>query len=72
MKANIETIGTGVFGTLLVSGTEAVNEVVAIGPEDISTLGQLLIQLAIGIVTIWKLIKKPKNKDVNTTGSEIA
>lgn len=64
MKANIETIGTGVFGTLLVSGAESVS---SIGPEELSTIGQLLIQLAIGIATIWKLIKKPKNKDGDGT-----
>ena len=69
MKENVETIGTGVIGTVLVQGAEAVQN---IGPEEISTLGQLLIQLAIGIATIWKIIKKPKNKNGNTDGHEVA
>jgi len=72
MKEQIGTIGTGVFGTLLVSGAEVVKEVAVIGPDEISTIGQLIIQLAIGIATIWKLIKKPKNKNGNTTGNENA
>jgi hypothetical protein len=69
MKENVATIGTGVIGTVLVQGAEAVQ---TIGPEEISTLGQLLIQLAIGIATIWKIIKKPKNNNGNNTGNEIA
>lgn len=63
MKEHVTTIGTGVVGTVLVQGAEAVQ---TIGPDEISTLGQLLIQLAIGVATIWKIIKKPKNKDGNT------
>ena len=51
---------------------EAVKEVAVIGPDEISTIGQLIIQLAIGIATIWKLIKKPKNKNGNNTGNENA
>lgn len=62
MKEHVTTIGTGVVGTVLVQGAEAVQ---TIGPDEISTLGQLLIQLAIGVATIWKIIKKPKNKDGN-------
>jgi hypothetical protein len=41
----------------------AVADMVIPDPSTIQTLGQLLIQLAIGIVTIWKLIKKPKDKN---------
>lgn len=69
MKEHVTTIGTGVVGTVLVQSAEAVQ---TIGPEEISTLGQLLIQLAIGIATIWKIIKKPKQKDGNTNSDEIA
>jgi hypothetical protein len=58
---NIGTIGKGVVGTLLVSGTEIVSSATMPTPDEISTIGQLIIQLAIGIATIWKIIKKPKN-----------
>lgn len=57
------TLLTAGVGELLVLATGAVNEVASIPtPETVQTIGQLLIQLVIGIVTIWKLVKKPKNK----------
>ena len=58
----ITTIGTAGIGSLLVAGTDAVATATIPSPDEISTLGQLLIQLAIGIATIWRIVKKPKNK----------
>ena len=58
----ITTIGTAGIGSLLVAGTDAVATATIPSPDEISTLGQLLIQLAIGIATIWRILKKPKNK----------
>jgi hypothetical protein len=46
----------------LVAGTDVVATATFPSPDEISTLGQLLIQLAIGIATIWRIIKKPKDK----------
>jgi len=64
MKDNIITLLTGSVG---VAGVE-VAETVATNmptPEEVSTIGQLLIQIIIGIVTVWKLVKKPKNENKN-------
>lgn len=57
------TILTAVGGEVLVAATGAVNEVAQLPtPDEVQTVGQLLIQLVIGIVTIWKLLKKDKTK----------
>jgi hypothetical protein len=64
MKDNIITLLTGSVG---VAGVE-VAQTVATNiptPEEVSTIGQLLIQIIIGIVTVWKLVKKPKNENKN-------
>jgi hypothetical protein len=64
MKDNILTLLTGSVG---VAGVE-VAQTVATNmptPEEVSTIGQLLIQIIIGIVTVWKLVKKPKNENKN-------
>jgi hypothetical protein len=62
LNDKITTIGTAGIGSLLVAGTDAVATATIPSPDEISTLGQLLIQLAIGIATIWRILKKPKNK----------
>ena len=62
LNEKITTIGTAGIGSLLVAGTDAVATATIPSPDEISTLGQLLIQLAIGIATIWRIVKKPKNK----------
>ena len=60
------TLLTAGVGELLVAATGAVTEVASIPtPDEVQTIGQLLIQLVIGIVTIWKLVKKPKKNDKN-------
>jgi hypothetical protein len=61
---NKDTLLTAGVGEILVLATGAATEVVTLPtPETVQTVGQLLIQLVIGIVTIWKLVKKPKKND---------
>lgn len=64
MKDNILTLMTGTVGVATVQVTEAVATNIP-SPEEVSSIGQLLIQIIIGIVTVWKLIKKPKNENKN-------
>ena len=64
MKDQILTLMTGTVGVATVEVTEAVATSVPT-PEEVSTIGQLLIQIIIGIVTVWKLVKKPKNENKN-------
>ena len=55
---------TGSVGVATVEVTEAVATAIP-STEEVSSIGQLLIQIIIGIVTVWKLIKKPKNENKN-------
>lgn len=64
MKDQILTLMTGTVGVATVEVTEAVATSMPT-PEEVSTIGQLLIQIIIGIVTVWKLVKKPKNENKN-------
>jgi hypothetical protein len=64
MKDNIFTLLTGSVGVATVQVTEAVAQNIPT-PEEVSSIGQLLIQIIIGIVTVWKLVKKPKNENKN-------
>lgn len=64
MKDQILTLMTGTVGVATVEVTEAVATSIPT-PEEVSTIGQLLIQIIIGIVTVWKLVKKPKNENKN-------
>jgi hypothetical protein len=64
MKDHILTLMTGTVGVATVEVTEAVATNIPT-PEEVSSIGQLLIQIIIGIVTVWKLIKKPKNENKN-------
>jgi hypothetical protein len=54
---NLNTLLTGTIGAVAV---QVADQVTMPTPEDVQTIGQLLIQLVIGIVTIWKMVKKPK------------
>jgi hypothetical protein len=56
---NLSTLLTGGIGTLAVT---AADQISMPAPEDIQSLGQLFIQVIIGIITIWKMVKKPKPK----------
>ena len=58
MQNNLNTLLTGSLGAGLVEVTQAAIP----APDEIQSIGQLLIQLIIGIVTIWQMIKKPKPK----------
>lgn len=59
MQNNILTILTGATGVGLVEATEVATSTIP-SPAEIQDIGSLVIQLVIGIITIWKLIKKPK------------
>lgn len=56
---NSNHLFTAVIGETAVSMAD---QVVMPTPDDIQSFGQLFIQLIIGIVTIWKMVKKPKPK----------
>ena len=64
MQNNINTILTGILGVSTVEVTEVVAQSVPT-PEEVSNIGQLLIQIVIGIVTVWKLLKKKKDEPKN-------
>jgi len=59
VNENITTVATGAVGAGAVQATNFLMANIPT-PEDVSTVGQLLIQLVIGIVTVWRIIKKPK------------
>ena len=55
---------TNVVNEVAVKGNEVVEAVKVStlpSPEEISGLGQLIIQAIIALITVWRLIKKPKN-----------
>jgi hypothetical protein len=62
---NLNTLLTAAAGTAAV---EVADKVTMPAPEDVQSIGQLIIQVIIGIVTIWKMVKKPKPK--KETGSD--
>lgn len=55
------TLYTGITGEMLILLTGAADTAALPAPEEVQTVGQLLIQLVIGAITIWKLVKKPRN-----------
>jgi hypothetical protein len=60
MSNNIGTILTAVLGATAVEVTGAVDLPT---PDQVQSVGQLALQAIIAIITIWKLIKKPKKND---------
>lgn len=60
MSNNIATILTAAVGAAAVEVTGAVTMPT---PEEIQSVGQLAIQAIIALITIWKLVKKPKKDD---------
>lgn len=72
MTENIKTLLTGALGSASVYAagvvSESADQIVAVttgtmpSPDDVANAGQLVIQILIGIVTLWRLIKKPKPK----------
>jgi hypothetical protein len=57
-NTNVTTLLTAGLG----AGAVEITPVVIPSTDTIELLGQLLIQLAIGIATIWRIIKKPKKQ----------
>lgn len=55
MLHSIKQLSIGLAG---VAGTELVQHASITSPEDITTLGNLLIQIAIAVATIFGLFKK--------------
>lgn len=47
---------TGLFGITAIQGVAEIPPI-----SNNVEIGKLLVQLVVGIVTIWKLLKKPKN-----------
>lgn len=61
-----DTLIKGISGEVAIIGTSAVAGVVEIPTADeVQSIGQLIIQAIIGIVTIWKVLKDRK-KEKNT------
>lgn len=58
MTDKIDTIATAVVSTGMITATE----MAVPSPDEVQSIGQLIIQTIIGIITIWKLLKKPKPK----------
>jgi len=50
---------TGGAGELLVFLTGTTEQIIP-APDEVQNVGQLIIQIVIGIITVWKLLKKPK------------
>jgi hypothetical protein len=60
MDNNIGTILTAAVGATAVEVAGAVSMPT---PDEIQGVGQLAIQVIIALITIWKLVKKPKKDD---------
>lgn len=60
MSNNIGTILTAILGATAVEVTGSVDLPT---PDQVQSVGQLALQAIIAIITIWKLIKKPKKND---------
>jgi hypothetical protein len=53
------TAGIGNMGVVIASSAELPT------PAEVQSIGQLIIQAIIAIVTVWKLVKKPKPTQKN-------
>lgn len=60
MSNNIGTILTAAIGATAVEVTGAVELPT---PEQVQSIGQLALQAIIAIITIYKLVKKPKSNN---------
>lgn len=64
---NTDTLITGIKGVALVNVAPALVEVAASNlqsPEQVSGVLQLITTIVVSVVSLWKLIKKPKPKTV--------
>lgn len=59
VKDTADTLITAVVGAGTIGATGVVAETV-ITAEDIQTIGQLVIQTIIGVITIYRLLRKKK------------
>ena len=59
INENITTVATGAIGAGAVEATNLLMTNIPT-PEEVSTIGQLIIQIVIGIATVWRIVKKPK------------
>ncbi len=55
----LASIGTGLAG---IGGVELTNQLIQVSPTVVGDYGKLLVEIAIGIVTLWGLIKRGKKK----------
>ena len=62
MKDTLNTIATGVMGAGAVELADKIPTA-----DEIQNYGQLLIQLVIGIFTIWKMFRKKKQDGISDT-----
>lgn len=60
MKDSLNTILTGAVGMTATAVTEPALKMIT--ENDVSTIGNILIQIGIAVVTLIKLLKKPKNE----------
>lgn len=58
MDSKINNFIAGVSGII---GTEAVQHAPPLQPEEITSIGNLLIQIAIGIATLWGIFRRKKS-----------
>lgn len=62
MNTNISTLLTAAVGETAIAAT-GLTELPT--PDNVQSIGQLIIQAIIAIITVWKLVKKPKNNEKN-------
>jgi hypothetical protein len=59
-----DTLITALTGNVAIIGTNVVASQTIPSPDEIQSIGQLIIQAIIGIITVWRVLKdKKKNKD---------
>lgn len=66
-KESLTTIGTGLLSITAVQGAPEIAEVVtqAVSTPDYSQIVQTVIQILIGIATLFNAFKKEKKQNVN-------
>ena len=62
MNTNINTLLTAAVGETAITATSMAPMPTS---DDVQNIGQLIIQAIIAIITIWKLVKKPKPNEKN-------
>lgn len=62
MNQNFNTLLTAVIGEGAITATSMAP---IPSSDDVQNIGQLIIQAIIAIITVWKLVKKPKPNEKN-------